>query len=133
MVKIYVTVCTCALVHFMCIAILRPFTDSSLNPQCRLMYCVHFMCFCSCYFSYFTSTLPSLHHHSFHGNDFFHLYSIKQDVSDFIRANTLDDFFLAKNMIVAEWDYVAPKGGSRGSINNSLNLYCIMVEDVRVC
>ena len=24
-------------------------------------------------FSYFTSTLPSLHHHSFHGNDFFHL------------------------------------------------------------
>ena len=29
---------------------------------------------CSCYFSYFTSTLPSLHHHPFHGNDFFHLF-----------------------------------------------------------
>ena len=28
------------------------------------------------YFSYFTSILPSLHHHSFHGNDFFHLYNI---------------------------------------------------------
>ena len=44
----------------------------------------------------------------------------------------IDDFFLAKNIIVAEWDYVAPKGGSRVSINNSFNLYCIMVEDVRV-
>ena len=43
-------------------------------------------------------------------------YSIKRDVSNFIRANTLDDFFLAENMIVAEWDYVAPKGGSRVSI-----------------
>ena len=34
---------------------------------------LHFSAFHSCYFSYFTSTLPSLHHHSFHGNDFFHL------------------------------------------------------------
>ena len=33
-------------------------------------------CSCSYYFSYFTSTMPSLHHHSFHGNDFFPLVII---------------------------------------------------------
>ena len=41
MVWTYVTVCTCALVHFMCIAVFRPFTESSLNPQYRLMLLVH--------------------------------------------------------------------------------------------
>ena len=33
-------------------------------------------CSCSCHFSYFTTTLPSLHHYSFCRNDFFHfIYS----------------------------------------------------------
>ena len=43
----YVTVCTCALVHFMCIAVFRPFTDSSLNQQYRLMLVVHLCTLCA--------------------------------------------------------------------------------------
>ena len=45
-------------------------------------------------------------------------YNIMWDVEHFIRANTLDDYFFATNMIVAQWDYVAPKGGSPVSIHN---------------
>ena len=37
----------CALVHFMCMAVFRPFTDSSLNPQYRLMLLVHLCTLCA--------------------------------------------------------------------------------------
>ena len=42
-------------------------------------------------------------------------YDVMRDVSDFIRANTLDDFFRGKDMMVAEWDFVVPLGGPRVS------------------
>ena len=37
----YGLILLCVLVHFMCIAVLRPFTDSSVNPQYRLILLVH--------------------------------------------------------------------------------------------
>ena len=37
----------CVLVHFMCIAVFRPFTDSSLNQQYRLMLLVHLCTLCA--------------------------------------------------------------------------------------
>ena len=42
-----VTLCTCALVHFMCTAVFRPFTDSSLNQQYRLMLLMYLCTLCA--------------------------------------------------------------------------------------
>ena len=42
-------------------------------------------------------------------------YDVMRDMSDFIIANTLDDFFRGKDMMVAEWDFVVPLGGPRVS------------------
>ena len=57
---------------------------------------------------------------------YFGIFESMRYVSDFIRANTLHNFFLAKNMIAAEWDYVATKGGSRVS----LNVFITMAENI---
>ena len=43
----FLCVYTCALVHLMCIAVFRPFTDSSLNQQYRLMLLVHLCTLCA--------------------------------------------------------------------------------------
>ena len=42
---------------------------------CRTSLLIAGGCSCSCHFSYFTTILPSLHHHSFCRNDFSHLYN----------------------------------------------------------
>ena len=40
------------------------------------------------------------------------------EVTNFIRANTLDDYFLAHSMMVAEWDIVSRRNGNHVSLRN---------------
>ena len=43
-------------------------------------------------------------------------YTYTRDISTFIRVSTIDDYFLADSMIVAEWDHVSRYGDREVSI-----------------
>ena len=50
-------------------------------------------------------------------------YSTTSDISTFIRSNTVDDYYIGKNMLVVEWDYVARDGASTVSAVIFVNCY----------